>query len=40
MDARLAELADADPALRKAIGLRPTWEKELESRAATGDPTV
>ncbi len=38
MDEKLAELADADAALRAAIGARPTWEKELERRAAEGTP--
>ncbi len=38
MDAKRAELAEADAALRAAIGARPTWEKELERRAATGAP--
>lgn len=38
MDAKLAELAQADAALRTAIGARPTWEKELERRAAAGAP--
>ncbi len=38
MDAKLAELAEADAALRATIGARPIWEKELERRAATGAP--
>ncbi len=38
LDERLAELADADAALREAIGARPTWEKDLERRAAAGAP--
>ncbi len=36
VDAKLAELAEADSALRAAIGVRPTWELELEQRAAAG----
>jgi hypothetical protein len=38
MEAKLAELAEADAALRVAIGARPNWEKELERRAAEGAP--
>jgi hypothetical protein len=38
MDEKLAELAEADAALRAAIGVRPTWERELGRRAAAGAP--
>ncbi len=38
LDAKLAGLAEADAALRETIGARPTWEKELERRAAAGAP--
>jgi len=38
MDEKLAELAEADAGLRAAIGARPTWEKDLERRAAEGPP--
>ena len=36
VDAKLVELAEADAALRAAIGVRPTRELELEQRAAAG----
>lgn len=38
MDARRAELAEADAELMATIGARPSWEKELERRAAAGTP--
>lgn len=38
MAAKLEQLADADAALRASLGGRPTWERELERRAAEGPP--
>jgi hypothetical protein len=38
MDAKLAELAEADAALMATIGARPMWEKDLERRAEAGAP--
>jgi hypothetical protein len=38
MDAKLAELAEADAALRATLGARPMWEKDLERRAEAGAP--
>lgn len=34
MAQRLGRMADADAALRASLGARPTWERELEARAA------